>query len=46
LATLSKRVKDLLGHASITATQRYFATTTEAVGEAMRKAMGWQRETE
>jgi len=24
--------------------QRYFATTTEAVGDAMRKAMGWQRE--
>ena len=38
------KVKELMGHASITTTQRYFATTTEAVGDAMRKAMGWQRE--
>jgi len=37
------KVKELMGHASITTTQRYFATTTEAVGDAMRKAMGWQR---
>jgi site-specific recombinase XerD len=44
LTTLSKKVKELLGHASITTTQRYFATTTEAVGDAMRKAMGWQGE--
>jgi site-specific recombinase XerD len=33
-----------MGHASITTTQRYFATTTEAVGDAMRKAMGWKPE--
>jgi integrase len=39
------KVKELLGHATITMTQRYFATTTEAVGEAMRNAMGWKRET-
>jgi integrase len=39
------KVKELMGHASITTTQRYFATTTEAVGEAMRKAMGWKQET-
>jgi hypothetical protein len=38
------KVRELMGHASITTTQRYFATTTEAVGEAMRKAMGWKRE--
>jgi len=38
------KVKELLGHATIMTTQRYFATTTEAVGEAMRKAMGWQRD--
>ena len=38
------KVKELMGHASITTTQRYFATTTEAVGDSMRKAMGWQRE--
>ena len=39
------KVRELMGHASITTTQRYFATATEAVGEAMRKAMGWKRET-
>ena len=38
------KVKELMGHASITTTQRYFATTTEAVGDAMRRAMGWKRE--
>jgi site-specific recombinase XerD len=37
------KVKELLGHATIVTTQRYFATTTEAVGDAMRKAMGWSR---
>lgn len=39
------KVKELLGHATIVTTQRYFATSIEAVGEAMRKAMGWKRET-
>lgn len=36
-----RRVQELLGHATITTTQRYFNTSTEAVGAAMRKAMGW-----
>jgi len=35
------KVKELMGHASITTTQRYFATTTEAIGQAMKRAMGW-----
>ena len=39
------KVKKLLGHATIVTTQRYFATTTEAVREAMRKAMGLKQET-
>jgi site-specific recombinase XerD len=37
------KVSELMGHARITTTQRHFAATTEAV--AMRKAMGWKRET-
>lgn len=36
-----KKVQELMGHASITTTQRYFNTSTEAVGEAMKKAMRW-----
>jgi integrase len=36
-----RRVQELLGHATITTTQRYFNTSTEAVGAAMQKAMGW-----
>jgi integrase len=39
------KVKELPGHATIMTTRRYFATTTEALGDAMRKAMGWKRET-
>jgi hypothetical protein len=37
-------VKDLMGHAGIT-TRRCYAIATEAVGDAMRNATGWQRET-
>lgn len=36
-----RKVQELMGHASITTTQRYFNTTTEAVGQAMKQAMGW-----
>ena len=39
------KVKEVLGHATIVTTQRYFATTVAAVGEAMRNAMGWKQET-
>lgn len=36
-----RKVQELLGHASIATTQRYFNTSVQAVGSAMRKAMGW-----
>jgi integrase len=36
-----RKVQELLGHASIATTQRYFNTSVQAVGAAMRKAMSW-----
>jgi hypothetical protein len=38
------KVKERMGHASIAAAPRYFATTTGAIAGAMRKAIGWHRE--
>ena len=38
-----RKVQELLGHSVITVTQRYFNTSTQAVGEAQRKAMGWAK---
>ena len=36
-----RRVQKLLGHATITTTQRYFNTSVEAIAAGLRKAMGW-----
>ncbi len=36
-----RKVQELLGHADITTSQRYFNTSTNAVGDAQKKAMGW-----
>ena len=36
-----RKVQELLRHASIATTQRYFNTSVQAVGAAMRRAMGW-----
>jgi integrase len=36
-----RRIQELLGHASIATTQRYLNTDVDAVGSAMKLAMGW-----
>ena len=35
-----RRVQELLGHATITTTERYFNTSVEAIAAGLRKAMG------
>ncbi len=35
-----RRVQELLGHATITTTQRYFNTSVEAIAAGLKKAMG------
>jgi site-specific recombinase XerC len=36
-----RRIQELLGHSMLATTQRYFNTDVEAVGAAMKQAMGW-----
>jgi integrase len=36
-----RRIQELLGHTSLATTQRYLNTDANAVGAAMKTAMGW-----